>query len=339
MVAPWFGTPVALLVSVLMAGTACTSSQGEGASAPRSSPATSTAAAGHRGEAQVTIFHGTHFDGAWALAGGPDFAQRTALLHRLRAALPEPDNALVVGNGDDIAPAVGRGSVVDNQFTLDEGRDTGGRYAFEAFNEMGLDAETYGFNELDWIDRLAPQLRTARFAMVSANVRDVATDQVFGARYGARPWVVKVVAGVRFGITGAISTEGPAVPLRPGVQVVESARALAEVVPRMRAAGADIVVVLSHLDTRTEAQRIARTVPGIDLILGSHIGEPLAAPQRIDATLLSVPAWGVDNLGALALTIRDGRIADAVLHQYTVDVDEAQDPAVRRILDRYLPAH
>jgi 2',3'-cyclic-nucleotide 2'-phosphodiesterase (5'-nucleotidase family) len=333
-----FVTSAALLVGMLLAGTACTSAQTKSPTRLDSPPGASTAARVHRGEVHVTIFHGTHFDGAWALGEGQDFARRAALLHRLRAALPEPSNALVVGNGDDIDPGAGRGSVVDNQLGVEHGPDTAGRYAFEAFNAIGMDAETYGFNELDWIDRLAQQLRRARFAMVSANVRDRTTGQVFGAQYGAQAYVVKVVAGVRFGITGAISTEGPPVPLRPTVEVIEPARALAEVVPRMRAAGADIVVVLSHLDTRTEAQRIAQTVPGIDLILGTHIGEPLATPQRVGGTLLSVPAWGVDNLGALDLTIRDGRIADAVLHQYTVEANDPADTAVKGILDRYLPA-
>ncbi|MGH2400708.1 MAG: hypothetical protein ACRDF6_12785 [bacterium] len=90
----------------------------------------------------------------------------------------------------------------------------------------------------------------------------------------------------------------------------------------MRAAGADIIVVLSHLDTRTEAQRIARTVSGIDLMLGTHIGEPLATPQRINGTLLSVPDRGVGSFGDLGLTIRDGHIAHAALHQHTVDANE-----------------
>lgn len=331
-----FGVSLPLMVAVLLAGTACTTPTSTTPS-HLSTPMTSPAPAGPKRTTHVTIFHATHFDGAWVLANGTDFARRATLLRKLRAALPEPANALVVGNGDDIDPGVGRGSLVDNRFTVERGPDTEGRYAFEAFNAIGLDAETYGFDELDWIDRLAPRLRTARFAMVSANVRDPVTGQVFGARYGARPWAIKVVAGVRFGITGAISTEGPAVPTKPTVEVVESGRALAEVVPQMRAAGADIVIVLSHLETRTEAQRIARSVPGIDLILGTHLGEPLATPQRIGGTLLSVPAWGVDNLGALDVTVRDGRVAAAVLHEYGVSPSERPDPAVKRILDRYLP--
>ena len=332
-----FGASAVLLVSVLVAGTACTSPQNGRPSGVASPAVSTTSPSAHRGQARVTIFHATHFDGAWVLAGGQDFARRAALLRRLRAALPEPRNALVVGNGDDIDPGLGRGSYADYDFTVEHGPDVRGMYAFEAFNAIGLDAETYGFNELDWIDRLAPQLPNARFAMVSANVRDRATGQVFGAQYGALPWVIKEVAGVRFGITGAITAQGRAVPFVPTVEVVEPAQALTEQVPRMRAAGAEIIVVLSHLDTRTEAQRIARTVPGIDLILGTHIGEPLATPQRINATLLSVPDWGVGSFGDLDLTIRDGRIVDAELHQHTVDANEPPDPAVKRIVDRYLP--
>jgi hypothetical protein len=71
---------------------------------------------------------------------------------------------------------------------------------------------------------------------------------------------------------------------------------------------------------------------------GSANSSPTSAPQRINGTLLSVPAWLVDIIGRLDLTIRDGRIADAVLHHYKVDPNEPPDPGVKRILDRYLPA-
>lgn len=326
---------VLALMLIVIGASACTSPESGRPPVVSDSSAGRTTEPPDGGVARVTIFHATHFDGAWALGGGQDFARRATLLRRLRAALPEPDHVLVVGNGDDIDPGAGRGAFDDIQFTLESGPDSSGRYAFEAFNAVGLDAETYGFNELAWIERLAPELRHARFAMVSANVRDSTTGEVFGAEYGARPWVVKEVAGVTFGITGALTIDGPVRPPAARVEVVEPGRALTEVVPRMRAAGADIVVVLSHLETRTEAQRIARSVPGIDLILGTHLGDPL---QRINGTLLSVREWGVGHLGALDLTIRDGRIADAVLRQYTVEAGETADPEVQRILDRYLPA-
>ena len=112
---------IAILVSALAAG-ACTS-PGSASPSPDVSP---TAARAHRGEVHVTIFHGTHFDGAWELAGGQDFARRAALLRRLRAALPEPGNALVVGNGDDIDPGIGRGRTVGYRFIVDPGPDVGG---------------------------------------------------------------------------------------------------------------------------------------------------------------------------------------------------------------------
>ena len=64
-----------------------------------------------------------------------------------------------------------------------------------------------------------------------------------------------------------------AAQVAPAVTLLDPVKALREVVPRMRAAGAQVVVVLSHLFVE-EMQRVAEQVDGVDAILGSHQGPP-----------------------------------------------------------------
>jgi 2',3'-cyclic-nucleotide 2'-phosphodiesterase (5'-nucleotidase family) len=107
-----------------------------------------------------------------------------------------------------------------------------------------------------------------------------------------------------------------------------------EVLPQIRAAGAQLVVVLSHLDTETEAQQLARAVPGIDLILGTHVGTPGSTPQRVNGTVISTPPWGVTAFGQLDMTVRGGRLASYQLRTHSVTTSAPADPAVAAVLRR-----
>ena len=69
--------------------------------------------------------------------------------------------SLMVGNGDDLSdelpvPAVLGGGTIGTE----------GRHAVEVFNAAGMDANTYGFNELDYLpdrtDRLRELVRRSR---------------------------------------------------------------------------------------------------------------------------------------------------------------------------------
>jgi 2',3'-cyclic-nucleotide 2'-phosphodiesterase (5'-nucleotidase family) len=92
-----------------------------------------------RGGRVVTIFHETHTHGN--LAGAHErehdvtFAEYAGLVNALRACLPNPDDSLFVGNGDDVSRAL-------------DGYRTDGRHTVEAFNAAGLAADTFGFSEV-----------------------------------------------------------------------------------------------------------------------------------------------------------------------------------------------
>jgi 2',3'-cyclic-nucleotide 2'-phosphodiesterase/3'-nucleotidase len=334
----------------------------DGAAAPTTAAATPLAPAlapqahARRGEVVITLFHETHLHGALlgqdqqstagpVPADGRTFANYAGVLDQQRRRL-KPGSSLLVGNGDDLSneleiPAILGGGTVH----------TGSRHVLEAFAAAGMDADTFGFDVDAYLPDRTDQLRDlvarSRFAWVSANVREGShPDQAFAADQGTRLWVLKRVGGVQVGITGVVSPDvqlgdgAHAARLAPTVTLLDPVQALREVVPKLRAAGAQVVVVLSHLFFE-EMEQVARQVEGVDAILGSHEGpQPygfLAEPRVVGTTILSVAGNNMAALGQLDLVVRrgDGRIVRFGFQRHQLAPNGPSSPTVKAVLDRY----
>lgn len=291
----------------------------------------------------LTLFHETHTHGN--LAGGLDrprnvtFARYVGLRNALRSCLPEPEASLFLGNGDDLGPEL-------------RGVRTDGRHTIDAFNAAGIDADTFGFGELnafeeapateESLERLRELVTASDFTWVSANVREGSRlGEVFAADQGAQTWIVRDVGGVRVGITGLLAahpTPGfPAVPpgLEHEMRVLDPVKAMRDVVPRMQAAGAQLVVVLSHM-SQAGTLRVARSVKRIDVILGTHLGDATPRARRVGGALVAVA--GPDEmqaLGQLDLTVAGGRIVDHAFTRHVVEPSAPVDRNVERALAKY----
>jgi 2',3'-cyclic-nucleotide 2'-phosphodiesterase (5'-nucleotidase family) len=176
-------------------------------------------------------------------ADGRTFANYAGLLDQQRQRL-KAGSSLFVGNGDDLSddleiPAVLGGGTIATQ----------GRHAIEAFNAAGLDADTFGYDMDQYLpDRIGhfrELVARSRFVWVSANVREGSRpSQALAAEQGARLWVLKQVAGIQVGITGVVSPDfvlgdgAHAARVAPTVTLLDPVKALREVVPQLRAAGA-----------------------------------------------------------------------------------------------------
>jgi 2',3'-cyclic-nucleotide 2'-phosphodiesterase (5'-nucleotidase family) len=338
------------------APTQSTPDQGAGAGAPASAttappaPALAPQARAGRGEVTVTLFHETHLHGGLLgldyqgqPADGRTFAHYAGLLEQQRRRL-QAGSSLFVGNGDDLSdelpvPAVfGGGAAIPTE----------GRHAVEAFNAAGMDADTFGFNELDYVragrvDRLRGLVSRSRFRWVSANVRDGSRpSEPLAAEQGARRFTLEQASGLGVGITGVASPQFEQfAPLPPTVTLLDPVTALQEVVPQMRAAGAQVVVVLSHL-TYEEMERVARQVDGVDVIVGSHEGpQPsgfLDQPRVVGRTILSVAGNDMAAVGQLDLVVRrgDGRIVRFGFRRHALTPGGPVSPGVKAVLDGYL---
>ena len=280
------------------------------------------------GARRVTLFFATHTHGELVRPDGVTFAHYAGRVAELRRALPDPSASLFLGNGDDTTQRLC-------------GVRTAGQHVVDAFNAGGLDANTFGFNEVAEDiapDELRALVAASRFTWLSANVLELGGSDVFGKAEGARRWLVRDVGGVRVGLTGLVvpSPAQGVIPYSYGrnVKVIDPVDAMREVLPLMRREGAQIVVVLSHMDIET-MERVAREVDGIDAILGSHAWEP-SAMKVVGKTILADGHDNMQQVGQLDLLVRDGAVAAHAFSVHGVRPSSPVHAEVATALARYV---
>jgi len=274
-------------------------------------------------ETRVTLFHDTHLHGQLE---GPDkqsIADYAGLVKAQRSKLAPGSFSFVVGNGDDVAS-----SLMSALFR--------GQHVVDSFNAAGLDVDTYGNHDFDLgPDRLIELVAASKFNWVSANIRDIRTGDVFGAEVGARQYVIKDAGQIKIGFTGLAPAETPtASSPGPNVAVLAPADALSEVVPRMRADGAQVVVLLSHL-CAPDTERVVAEVPGIDVAVGDHCAGVLEQPKMVGSTIVSRRGDELRMLGQLDLVISGGRISGHTYSQHRIVADGPKDEATLAVLQGY----
>lgn len=278
-------------------------------------------------ENTFTLLFDTHFHGNFGdPAAEENIANYFGLANRIKAQNP---NALYVGNGDDLAT-----SLLSSLFN--------GQHMIDAFNAGKLDVNTYGNHEFDMgPDQLAKMVEASDFQWVSANVMDKRTKDVFGKEQGAARFVIKEVNGVKLGFTGLINEEAPQITsMGPNAQVIDPVEAMKKAVPEMKAAGAQIIIVSSHL-AGPDARLVADQVEGIDVMIGDHAAKAFDAPEKIDDTLLWFIGDEFEYFGELNFYVKDGSIQDFNFRRYTLK-EEANKPdfkpdaAVKTVMDDYV---
>ena len=211
---------------------------------------------------------------------------------------------------------------------------TKGKVMVDAMNAMNYDAMVIGNHEPDHTAAaLKDRIREARFAVLAANIR-AANGHLY-----ARPYLLRIVNGVPVGILGIAYPNTPATTASKNVEgltfldAVETARTF---VPRLRKEGAQIVIVLSHYGLSAD-QKLARAVPGIDVIVGGHSHNRMTEALREGETLIVQAGAHGSDLGRLDLDIDAGRIVGHRRRLITIDnATFAPDPKVASVLAGHL---
>jgi 2',3'-cyclic-nucleotide 2'-phosphodiesterase (5'-nucleotidase family) len=286
------------------------------AGAPRTEPAPHPATAA---EGRLVLMGTTDLHG-WILPYDYYTGQRTnnglaalaPLIDSVRAANPE--RTVLVESGDLL-----QGNPMDFVYRrLAEGEE---HPVVRAMNLVGYDAAAIGNHEFNYgIEHLQRSAASARFPFISANIFRAGT-----AEHAYRPYamVERTVGGrtVRIGIT-AVTPPGVLIWDRDNVQgrldfreIVSSVR---PVVARMRADGADIVMVAAHsglegssYDTaatgvpmENASSAMAREIPGIDVIFMGHTHRELADTTINGVLVQQAKNWGT-SLAVAELDLRN----------------------------------
>ena len=172
----------------------------------------------------------------------------------------------------------------------------------EGLGKIGYDALNLGRADLLLPTDLLRKLdASATFPLLSANIVDAKGKAPF------KGWIVKEEGLLRVGIFGLSGNQPPGSPELPGRDLTAQdpiAAARAAVIGLRH--NADLVIALSQLGLEGDV-RLAREVPGIDVILGGSARQTTPTP-RIEGTtmILHSGAKGM-QLGRLGLQILPGR--------------------------------
>src|SRR5713101_4260 len=146
--------------------------------------------------------------------------------------MAESPHALYLLAGDTISPSV-------------ESNTYQGRQMIDAWNASGLDYATFGNHEFDFgPDVLRERMRESHFKWLAANVIDKKTGKTFA---DTPEFIVREFEGVKIGIFGIVLQETLQTS-RPGpnVDIQDPCATAARLIPKIHAAGAQVIVALTH---------------------------------------------------------------------------------------------
>jgi 5'-nucleotidase len=187
-----------------------------------------------------------------------------------------------------------------------------GKTVVEIYNAIGYAAATIGNHEFDFgpVGELAipasanddprgalrQRIRETRFPVLSANIVDTATGELI-AWDNVVPSTIVEAAGVKVGIIGLLTAGALDTTIAAntvGLEIAPLADAIMREAPRLRAQGADIVIVTAHAGSRCtefadpqdlsscelsgEIVRVARALPAglVDHIIAGHVHQGMA---------------------------------------------------------------
>jgi 5'-nucleotidase len=150
--------------------------------------------------------------------------------------------------------------------------------AVKAMNLMGFDVDTFGNHNFDrGTDHLQQMIDLAEFQYVSANLRNLEDNLT-----GVKRWEMFDIGGVKVAVVGITNPEAPTLVF-PGsfgtIEVTDPVAAAMSAKAEAEAAGADVVVAITHMGiTGHDAAGMgtgplvdfAEGVSGFDVIFGDH---------------------------------------------------------------------
>lgn len=231
-------------------------------------------------------------------------ARRASLVKRVRKENP---NTLLVDAGD-----VFQGTPYFNFFK--------GEVEYKAMSLIGYDVGTLGNHDFDnGVDGLAAAMKFSNFDFVSSNY-DVRGTPIESR---VKPYVVRVLAGVRIGVFGlGISPTGLITPDNfKGVSYRDPVKAAQETVQALREKEqCRLVICASHLGYYPNPRgdeigdtQVAAQVDGIDFIASGHTHTFMQAPvvtkqpQGGNTIIFQVGKSGI-YVGRVDMKLRDGKV-------------------------------
>jgi 5'-nucleotidase/UDP-sugar diphosphatase len=218
---------------------------------------------------QLTILHTNDHHGRFWQNGDGEYgmAARKTLIDQIRKDVAASGGHSLLLDGGDVNTGVPESDLQD---AVPD---------FKGMNMLGYDAMAVGNHEFDKpLTTLRMQRELAKFPMLAANIYD-------GGKRMFEPYKVFTFDGLRIGVMGLTTEDTKKMVSPDNVKTIEFRSVVAEarkVVPELRAKS-DVVIAATHMGhyengkhgTNAEGDvTMARSVNGIDLVVGGHTQNP-----------------------------------------------------------------
>lgn len=193
--------------------------------------------------------------------------------------------------------------------------------------EMGYDVVTLGNHEFDLMPRGLARILTSAHQkggmpeVVSSNLvfsqesnEDDTLEELFKKEL-IKPYIIREIQGIRIGIYGILGKDAAEVsPFARPMKFRDPVETSREMVKMLREKEkVDLVICLSHCGLRekkslSEDDRLAKEVPGIDLIVSGHSHTRLKDPLMVNQTMIVQAGGHGEYLGVLDLAYERGKL-------------------------------
>ena len=207
---------------------------------------------------------------------------------------------------------------------------TKGAVMVDMMNRVGLNATTIGNHEFDYgYENLKAQLQNRKFPVICCNVFVKATGRLLPF---AEPYRVFTHNGFKIGVIGFAAPETPSISIAKNVKDVEfhdPAPIVEKLCKKLRSAGVDFIILLSHLGYDADL-RFAEQTSGYDMILGGHSHTLLPQITRAGPSPVSIIHSGssLEHTSAVRISLKKGEPAEIELKShplYLKEIDYNQD--------------
>jgi 5'-nucleotidase len=193
--------------------------------------------------------------------------------------------------------------------------------------EMGCEVVTLGNHEFDLMPRGLARILTSAHQkggmpeVVSSNLifsqeskEDDTLEELFKKDF-IKPYIIREVQRMRIGIYGVFGKEAAEVsPFARPLKFrdpIETSREMVKVLREKEKV--DVVICLSHGGLRekkslSEDDRMAKEVPGIDVIVGGHSHTKLKVPLMVNQTIIVQAGVSGECVGVLDLVRENGKV-------------------------------
>lgn len=215
-------------------------------------------------EKEIVILSINDYHGSLAPAGSNVGAAKLVDAIKTEKA-KNPEGTIIVSAGDNY-----QGSAMSNMLH--------GEPVSEVLKEMGLELSAVGNHEFDWgIDKITKWAEDGELTFVVTNIYDIRTNEPVD---WAEPFVIIEKMGIKVGFIGLATPETAYKTLKANVvnyEFRDPMEVITEWVPKVKDAGADIIIALTHLGSfqdkegniTGEAAALSE-VDGVDAVISGH---------------------------------------------------------------------